>query len=124
MIRIIRLIVLGILIGLSPGLALNALAQSPAPPGAGHGFLIDKHVSAGVACNKCHVESLAKEPEMATCLTCHGGTYDKLAAMTASQKPNPHDSHQGPVPCSSCHHVHKVSENFCSNCHNFEMTVP
>lgn len=123
--HVLRRIAFVALIGLLPGLVLSAAAQSPQPPGAGHGFLIDKHVSAGVTCNKCHTESPpAKEPDQATCLTCHGGTYEKLAAMTASQTPNPHDSHQGPVPCASCHHVHKASENFCSSCHNFEMTVP
>jgi fumarate reductase flavoprotein subunit len=115
-----------LLIGLTQAVALNALAQSPATsaPGAGHGFLIDKHVAAGLACNKCHNESMAKAPEMATCLSCHGGTYAKLASMTNKDQPNPHASHRGEVPCAECHHVHKASVTLCTQCHSFDMTTP
>ena len=56
----------------------HALAQSASPPGSGHGFLIDKHTAANVDCHACHVEEPAsKPPEMAMCLSCHGGTYSR-----------------------------------------------
>ena len=112
-----------LLIGVTQAVALNALAQSSAP-GSGHGFLIDKHVAAGLACNKCHTESTAKAPEMATCLSCHGGTYAKLAAMTDKDQPNPHASHRGEVPCAECHHVHMASVTLCNQCHTYDMKTP
>ena len=94
-------------------------------PGAGHGFLIDKHIAAGLACNSCHAATPSRPVSMAACLSCHGGAYDKLAAMTASDDPNPHRSHQGEAPCAACHHVHMASENFCSQCHSeFDIKVP
>lgn len=125
MMRGFAVALLSVLIGLSQAMVLYALAQSPAAPGAGQGFLIDKHVAAGLSCSKCHTESPpAKEPEMATCLACHGGTYAKLAAMTDKDQPNPHVSHRGEVPCAECHHVHMASVTLCSQCHTFDMKTP
>lgn len=102
----------------------DAIAQPAAAPGAGHGFLIDKHLAAGLNCASCHKESPpAKAPEMSMCESCHG-SYDQIAAKTASDDPNPHQSHQGQVPCETCHHVHQASESFCDQCHAFGMKVP
>ncbi|MGO8833639.1 MAG: cytochrome c3 family protein [Roseiarcus sp.] len=104
---------------------LAAAEQLPAAPGVGHGFLIDKHIAAGLACDSCHATTPFQAASTTTCLSCHGVTFDKLAAMTASDSPNPHQSHQGDVPCASCHHVHVASENFCSQCHSeFDLKVP
>jgi len=102
---------------------MHALAQTSAP-GAGHGFLIDKHMKANVDCAKCHTQSTATPPTMVTCLSCHGGTYEKLAAMTEKDMPNPHASHRGDVDCDQCHHVHKASETVCNQCHTYDMTTP
>jgi len=112
------------LIGLIHLFVLSALAQAPAAPGAGHGFLIDKHVAAGVSCAQCHTQNTATPPTMATCLSCHGGTYEKLATLTAKDEPNPHASHRGSVDCAECHHVHKVSVTLCNQCHTYDMTTP
>lgn len=106
------------------GIGTAASAQTAPAPGAGKGFLIDKHAAAGVTCAKCHVESTAKPPAMATCLSCHGGTYAKLAAQTAQDQPNPHESHRGEVDCAECHHVHKVSVTKCNECHTYDMKTP
>jgi hypothetical protein len=103
--------------------SFNAVSQT-AGPGGGHGFLIDKHVAAHVTCAQCHAAGMAVPPATAACLTCHGGTYQKLAASTAKDTPNPHESHQGEIPCSACHHVHKSSQLICNNCHNFDLTAP
>jgi len=99
---------------------------SPVAPGIGHGFLIDKHLAVGMQCNSCHVESPPPTPPtMNTCLSCHGGTYSKLAAMTDKDTPNPHDSpHQADLPCAMCHHVHKASELHCNQCHSLDLKTP
>lgn len=93
-------------------------------PGAGHGFLIDKHMAAGLACGACHTEPAPAAVSMATCLSCHGGTYANLAARTTNSLPNPHASHRGEEPCGSCHHVHVASETVCNQCHSFDMITP
>lgn len=104
----------------------RAVADQPqAAPGAGHGFLIDRHMAAGLTCDACHKTTPIKPTSMSTCLSCHGGTYGKLAALSASHYPNPHQSHRGEVPCAACHHVHMMSENYCSQCHPaFGFKVP
>jgi len=114
---------LSLLIGLSQAIALYAFAQTAAP-GAGHGFLIDSHVKAGVSCAQCHTQNTATPPTTQTCLTCHGGTYAKLAATTEKDLPNPHASHRGDVDCAECHHVHKASVTLCNQCHTYDMTTP
>jgi fumarate reductase flavoprotein subunit len=102
----------------------NAAAQGPTGPGSGHGFLIDKHAAAGVNCAGCHRDAPPPNaPEMTACLGCHG-SYTQIAAKTAASNPNPHASHLGELPCAACHHVHKASENFCSDCHAFKMNPP
>ncbi len=99
------------------------------PPGGFHGgALYQMHASMGLNCASCHKESPPTTPvSTAMCQSCHG-TYQELAAKTdglAGGLPNPHASHQGDLPCESCHHIHKASENFCANCHqNFNFTVP
>lgn len=122
--RALSISIICLLVGLCQALVPHAIAQAPAAPGAGHGFLIDKHVAAGLSCDKCHTETAAKAPDTAACLSCHGGTYGKLAAMTDKDQPNPHVSHQGEVPCAECHHVHKASVTLCNRCHSFDMTTP
>jgi fumarate reductase flavoprotein subunit len=104
----------------------RAVADQPQDaPGAGHGFLIDTHMDAGLTCDACHKTTPFRSISTATCLSCHGGTYGKLAARSASHDPNPHQSHQGEVPCTACHHVHAASENYCAQCHSeFEFKVP
>jgi cytochrome c3-like protein len=101
-----------------------AAAQSPPTPGAGHGFLIDKHVAAGLSCNACHAENPpAKAADQSACIKCHG-SYKDIAAKTAADQPNPHASHLGDIPCASCHHVHQASVTYCAQCHNFDLTTP
>ena len=83
-------------------------------------FLADRHKKNGVACGACHKEAPPNHPvPMAVCLGCHGG-YETVAQANAAVDPNPHDSHEGALECSSCHHAHKASENYCSKCHSFE----
>lgn len=98
-------------------------AAQPAAPGAGHGFLIDKHVAHHVKCAACHAEKPpAEAPASAACVSCHQDvTTDR------GPQPNPHYTHHGnlgDVPCESCHHVHKESVVACNTCHNFDMKAP
>ena len=123
--RQILLLALAALAGLAVIALHHAAAQSPpVAPGAGHGFLIDKHVAAKLDCAACHTESPpAKQPDNAVCIKCHG-SYTDVAAKTASDQPNPHASHLGEIPCASCHHIHQASQTYCSQCHNFDMSTP
>ncbi len=109
-----------------PGSAIRVVAdQASVAPGSNHGFLIDKHLAAGLTCTACHTTTPMRPIPTATCLSCHGGSYDRLAAMSAADDPNPHQSHQGAVPCAACHHVHMASESFCAQCHSeFAFKVP
>lgn len=117
--------VLVVLIGCLLSAAVGVADQSPPAPGAGHGYLIDAHVAAGLPCTACHTTAPPRLVSTDTCLRCHGGSYDKLAAQTAADSPNPHQSHQGEVPCANCHHVHQASENLCAQCHtDFDINVP
>lgn len=117
------LLALAAAVGIGVWFLAQAFAQAPAP-GSGHGYLIDKHVAAGLNCASCHAENPpAKQPDSAVCSKCHG-TYKDLAAKTAADQPNPHASHLGDIPCSSCHRVHQASVIYCAQCHNFDFKTP
>lgn len=122
-----QLFVLALVGGLVTGVLGHAIAQAPpalAAPGTGHGFLIDKHMSSGLNCAACHAESpSSKQPDLAVCTKCHG-TNAQMATKTASDQPNPHASHLGDVPCTSCHHIHQASVLYCAQCHNFDLKTP
>jgi hypothetical protein len=112
------LLLLGI--GVVLGSASPVWAAAPRP------LLAEKHQSGGLACDACHQETPPKAAApMATCLACHGGTYEKLAEKTQATKPkNPHESHEGEVECEACHHAHKPSEDYCAQCHQFGFRTP
>lgn len=121
------LLVPALVISLTAAVLTHAVAQAPpaaSAPGAGHGFLIDKHMAAGLNCASCHSESPpSKQPDQAACIKCHG-TNAQLASKTAKDQPNPHASHLGEIACTSCHHVHQASVLYCSQCHNFDLKTP
>lgn len=81
-------------------------------------FLADHHQDSGVACNGCHKTTPPKDDvESSACVGCHGGLAE-VSKRTANLARNPHDCpHMGEVPCESCHHGHKPSENTCLQCH-------
>ena len=122
---------------LGPGSAsypAQAASKAPEAPGAGRGFLIDKHLKAKVECKSCHAANPPSKQTnwITTCVKCHGGDYNKLADKTSKIYPNPHIYHSDPLeyhadrplPCNSCHHVHKASELYCDLCHEWKMKVP
>lgn len=110
---------LGLLLLVTP--AAPTCAAEPEQAGA----LLQKHVDKGLNCTGCHQENPpAKVVATDKCLSCHG-PYDKLADKTEGKAAqNPHASHQGDLSCDSCHHAHKASVNYCSQCHQFEFNVP
>jgi hypothetical protein len=83
-------------------------------------YLDHVHLTNGLTCQSCH-DSLppTSTPTMALCLSCHGGTYAAVAAKTTSIVPNPHASHRGEEPCTSCHRIHAPFEYMCTRagCH-------
>jgi hypothetical protein len=101
---------------------LHAEAQSS---GTAPGALFAKHNGAGITCAMCHKENPPAVPvQMDTCLGCHG-PYTALADKTDKLEANPHGNHNGELACSSCHHMHKPSENYCIQCHTqYDFRVP
>lgn len=61
-----------------------------------------------------------------TCLQsgCHDMTLEELAQETAAMQLNPHEfgEFHANVPCSTCHTVHGVSVQYCTQCHS--NTIP
>ena len=87
-------------------------------------FLGDKHKKAGIVCQDCHKDgSLEGNVTTANCIKCHSG-YSYLIEQTKKIIPNPHDSHIVNLECVACHHIHKPSEDYCAECHNFGFKVP
>lgn len=57
-----------------------------------------------------------------TCLSCHGGSYEAVAALTADyEDSNPHNSiHGGYDSCDTCHAKgSEVADNHCMFCHDW-----
>lgn len=111
-----RLSIIGLLFIL-PILALQIpVASADAADGP---LLGDRHVAKGVDCGACHRESPPKLVASDVCFSCHDGNYDKLASRTKKIVPNPHEHHNGDLPCEACHHAHKKPEIQCDACHAF-----
>ena len=91
---------------------------------AADAFLADRHQAKGLKCDACHTAAPAKGVTLETCLKCHGGTYQKLAASTRKGEVNFHETHMGDTPCSECHKGHKASSLVCNECHDLKVKVP
>ena len=90
--------------------------------------LANIHAQKGMTCSTCHGNDLIPDANAtgpnAQCGTCHG-TMEKIAqAFKGPSYLNPHASHLGNIPCSSCHAAHQESKAYCLNCHtNFDMPI-
>lgn len=87
------------------------------------------HAQKNVSCNGCHGDDLIPDANATTanaqCANCHGGMQDVAQNFKGPPYLNPHASHLGNIPCSSCHKVHQESKAYCLNCHtNFNMPIP
>lgn len=116
------LLLFGALVLLGAAPLPRALTPLPAPAATaenpGTANLLSKHDAFGMACISCHSESPpARTVPTADCKSCHGSD-DDIADLTDDKgADNPHASHNGPLPCEKCHHVHQPSTNFCGECH-------
>jgi hypothetical protein len=85
------------------------------------------HAKAGVHCYDCHQEEKPSKKAVASesCMVCHGD-YPAMKALTKDAKPNPHDSHEGEIPCTECHRQHKPPVVKCLECHEgkFKFRIP
>jgi hypothetical protein len=77
------------------------------------------HLDKGMTCQTCHDPFPPQaQPSTEKCFSCHKATYDELAKTTVRLEPrNPHKSHLGAEPCTTCHGVHKPFVYHCSSCH-------
>jgi len=84
------------------------------------------HLLNGVGCGDCHEDpGLPKALDTEKCLSCHG-RFEDVAEETKNCNPSPHNSpHYGmELDCDLCHHQHRKSENYCTQCHEWKTTVP
>jgi len=77
-----------------------------------------KHIDRGYDCPTCHRGALGADPGKVVCLTCHGPTYTALANRTRALSPNPHATHLGEEPCTTCHGMHWPFVYVCTSCHS------
>ncbi|MDO5531687.1 cytochrome c3 family protein [Sutterella sp.] len=108
-------------------LLLSLLLALSLPAVAADGFLADRHVKAGVACQSCHGPDLKNpvDPTLDDCTKCH--SLKPLVEKTKDVKGhNPHTSphYQDQLDCINCHFGHAEGENFCNQCHTFDFKVP
>jgi fumarate reductase flavoprotein subunit len=87
------------------------------------------HAQKGLTCSSCHGNDLIPDANAsgpnAQCGTCHGSMEQVAQNYKGPAYSNPHASHLGNIPCSSCHVVHNESKAYCLNCHtNFNMPIP
>lgn len=84
------------------------------------------HYLSGVSCGDCHHPPQKAEPlETKQCLACHESP-EKLSQITAKLEYNPHNSphYETGLDCNFCHFLHKKSENYCAQCHEWQLRVP
>jgi hypothetical protein len=99
------------------------------------------HQQAGVQCKGCHDYPLSAEIKSgfdfvtgnytvdksgnlksvkfsdAMCTQCHI-SLDHVAQLTDYLKRNPHNSHNGALPCNTCHVSHGQQIDYCAQCHD------
>ncbi len=51
------------------------------------------------------------------CLKCHI-SYEHVATLTDFLAKNPHQNHNGQLPCKTCHVSHGAQIDYCSQCHD------
>jgi len=106
------------------------------------------HAEADVACLDCHEPTVQQQVdelvvytqgdftvpleerqfETQFCFDCHLPNehtgYEEVIQRTEGLELNPHDSHLGEMDCDICHKTHRVSEDYCAQCHGAVATGP
>jgi fumarate reductase flavoprotein subunit len=101
--------------------AADDWAQSP--------HLAHIHALQKFSCSTCHGSDLIPDANATAintqCVTCHGDLQKVAPAFKGPSYLNPHASHLGNIPCTSCHFGHQESKAYCLNCHtNFNVPIP
>jgi cytochrome c-type protein NapC len=91
--------------------------------------LANIHLQKNLSCATCHGPDIIPDANAsavnARCANCHGGMETVAASFKGPSYLNPHASHLGNIPCTSCHMGHQPSQAYCLNCHtNFNMPIP
>lgn len=83
------------------------------------------HSRANVSCESCHGSSMSTSltvPTDQTCLSCHLGSYEKLASKLKEKDKfksyNPHASAHERQACITCHSSHSEFTLTCASCHS------
>ncbi len=102
-------------------LALNSMANAD--------LAINKvHLDNDISCADCHgTATPEKRASAKACLNCHEQIPGSIKTYTDAgneRSVNVHDSHDGQLRCTLCHHIHKPSTLYCADCHQFEVQVP
>jgi len=87
------------------------------------------HFRKGITCDQCHGKidegQQVKPPKDEVCLSCHGGSYDKLVVLLKDkpeyQNYNPHNPGHERAECYSCHKSHEPFELTCTSCHSIQI---
>jgi fumarate reductase flavoprotein subunit len=108
---------------------MPALALMLAFPRISGAVELDKrHAKGGVGCVDCHGEaSPQKAAKASACIGCHTdtpGAVKPYPDQGVTRSVNVHQSHEGTLRCTLCHHAHKESTLYCNQCHKLEVKVP
>jgi len=81
-----------------------------------------KKIHEGIAFVTGNYEKPLKERDFSReqCLECHWEDWEQTVAATDFEMSNPHDSHLGEIECHLCHKMHRESQVYCAQCHDFE----
>ncbi len=88
-----------------------------------HDYPLDAEITSGIAFlvgnyevdNEGKLMPVTYDNDM--CLQCHI-SYDYVAQSTDFLRRNPHNSHNGQLPCKTCHVSHGDQIDYCSSCHD------
>lgn len=116
---------------LALGFLVTALLPVGLPVHAQSQSLADRHETRSISCEGCHITKGKPEIKKDTkgreaCVSCHG-YYPEMIKRTekTGEEVNPHDQHDGDLPCTECHKGHKPGVNYCEECHGtFVFEVP
>ncbi|MGX9460826.1 cytochrome c3 family protein [Shewanella sp. A14] len=91
-----------------------------------HAIEFNKHERI-LECKDCHKEGKPnKKVNKRTCIECHDSkpTESKTYIDGSTERNfNIHDSHQGELRCTLCHHNHSDSNLYCNQCHQFNINI-
>lgn len=90
--------------------------------------LANIHALQNLTCSSCHSSDIIPDANATTvnaqCVGCHGNLEKVALNFKGPSYLNPHASHLGNIPCTSCHFGHQESKAYCLNCHtNFDMPM-